>query len=207
MKTKNFLFTAVLTFGAILFATNVSGQTGSVTEGTGNVEGTNTGNVQLVLKLKDFQELKVTENQTVDFTFDEITDYTGSKNIDVTVENQLTAFSTKKYKIQVKASDFKDATTTPTTLPTGVLGLFTVVATRKDDAGNPVSTGSVNLGIENADLLKDQLKTKVSTGDKIDIKYSISGSALYNALGKTVNASDGTAGDYASTVTYTILPG
>lgn len=76
MKTKNFLFTAVLTFGAILFATNVSGQTGSVTEGTGNVEGTNTGNVQLVLKLKDFQELKVDAAKSkVEFIYDSRDDY------------------------------------------------------------------------------------------------------------------------------------
>lgn len=39
MKAKNFLFTAVLTFGAILFATNVSGQTTNVTTGTGTATG------------------------------------------------------------------------------------------------------------------------------------------------------------------------
>lgn len=37
MKTKNFLFTAVLTFGAILFATNVSAQ--KVTTPTAVAEG------------------------------------------------------------------------------------------------------------------------------------------------------------------------
>ncbi|MFA6703168.1 MAG: hypothetical protein WCS06_10975, partial [Dysgonamonadaceae bacterium] len=131
MKTKNFLFTAVLTFGAILFATNVSAQ--EVTFGTTEIAaGSGTkGNVELVLRLSDIQELKVTgTNSQVVFTYNSRDQYSSTTEVSKTAVNQLTVFSTKKYNITVNATEFTTDEGTNNTLTDG-LSYFTVKATTK----------------------------------------------------------------------------
>ena len=215
MKTKNFLFTAVLTFGAILFATNVSAQevtfgTTEITAGTGTV-----GNVELVLKLQDFQELNVNAaTSKVEFTFDSKDDYrnTELKPAVAKATDQLTVFSTKKFNINVKATQFKNLTEN---LPLDVLKYFTVQATNNasTDASTDVLGSKVILfnTTETAVNLfaESQSKTKNAAGYTIDIEYSLTDpSAILNTIGDlTTETAYGTEDVYTSTVTYTIFPG
>lgn len=205
MKAKNFLFTAVLTFGAFLFATNVSAQTTNVTEGTGNVEGTKTGDVKLVLKLQDFQELTVNAaTSKVEFTYDSRDDYSKSDAAVAKAAEQLTAFSTKKFNINVRATDFISG---PVTLPTEVLRMFTITATNKNvgTANAPVALGKTDQPIFSG----SQSKTKTADGYKIDIDYSlVSPKAILNTIGDLATETTYGIDDvYTSTVTYTIIPG
>jgi hypothetical protein len=209
MKAKNFLFTAVLTFGAILFATNVSGQTTNVTTGTGTATGGSIeGTVSLVLKLKDFQELKVNGgSSTVEFTYNSRDDYSESDAAVAKAPEQLTAFSTKKFNIYVRATEFKSGTVT---LPTEVLDMFTITATNKG-VGSIADT-PVTLGTTDKRIFSDsQSKTTNSDGYKIDIDYSlVNPKAILEAMGETdiVKISDETLyNEYTSTVIYTIIPG
>lgn len=208
MKAKNFLFTAVLTFGAILFATNVSAQSPTVTQGTGTAAGGSTvGTVNLVLKLKDFQELKVNGGSSkVEFSFDSRDDYTKTGPAVAEAKKQLTAFSTKSFNIYVKATDFKAG---EVTLSNDLLGYFTVAATNEKSGKKDAS-----VTLENTDkklFSAPQSKTTTGEGYNIDIDYSLtSPRAILEAMGETdiVKISESNLyNEYSSTVTYTIIPG
>lgn len=201
MKAKNFLFTAVLTFGAILFATNVSAQTTPVTTGT----------VNLNIKLKDFQELKVNgASSIVEFSFESSNDFIKTTETVVTADNQLTVFSTKKFNINVKATDFTGGGKTLT----GVidLGLFKVQATNVN--GKPVVGENVVLNSTTTPqnlFTSSQERTKSIDGYNVGINYTLTNpSTLIDKIDELVTKTsiDGTTEDtYTSTVTYTIIPG
>jgi len=207
MKTKNFLFTAVLTFGAILFATNVSAQEvtfeeSTITAGTGTV-----GNVELVLKLTDIQELTVGSNSKVVFAYDTRDDYSSTTEVSETAVNQLTVFSTKKYNITVKATEFTTDEGTNNTLTDG-LSSFTVQATKVNNV--EVEGNSVTLSSSPLNLFGDsQSRTKDAAGYKIDIDYKLTNpSLLIDKMESIATATDfGKQEEFASTVTYTIIPG
>ena len=205
MKAKNFLFTAVLTFGAILFATNVSAQEEvkrAIGAASAEVVGTSPeAKVELVLKLKDFQELTVNPSiAKVEYTFDTRAAYKQAGSSDINVENQLTAFSTKQFDIKVKATNFTtgiDGETLP-----DVLSLFTVQATNNTSEGDKTGEELI-LKTDEQTLLKAQKKTKNSAGNTIDIKYSLKNpDKLLDKMGEidVKNAED----SYTSIVTYTI---
>ena len=206
MKAKNFLFTAVLTFGAILFATNVSGQeitfgTSTITAGSGT-----TGYVELVLKLSDIQELKVDGSSQVIFTYDSRDDYSSTGLVSKTANNQLTVFSTKKYNIEVKATDFTTEEGTNKTL-TGGLGLFKVQATKVN--GAEVVGKDVSLSQDSQFLFDgSQSRTKSADGYKIDIDYKLTNpSLLIDKMEAIATKADfGNQNEFKSTVTYTIVP-
>ena len=205
MKAKNFLFTAVLTFGAILFATNVSAQEEvkrAIGAASAEVVGTSPeAKVELVLKLKDFQELTVNPSiAKVEYTFDTRAAYKQAGSSDINVENQLTAFSTKQFDIKVEATNFTtgiDGETLP-----DVLSLFTVQATNNTSEGDKTGEELI-LKTDEQTLLKAQKKTKNSAGNTIDIKYSLKNpDKLLDKMGEidVKNAED----SYTSIVTYTI---
>jgi len=203
MKTKNFLFTAVLTFGAILFATNVSAQ--EVTFGTTEIAaGSGTkGNVELVLRLSDIQELTVNNlNSKVVFTYVTREDYNSTASKSETAVKQLKVFSTKKYNIAVNATEFTTVDKKPLT---GGLGSFTVKAIKVNDSsveGNVVDLSSgANL------FTSSQSRTKVAAGDDIDIVYSLTNpSSLIDKIDNITSADFGTEEEFSSTITYTINP-
>lgn len=212
MKAKNFLFTAVLTFGAILFATNVNAQSASVTKGEGTATaGKTVGTVDLVLKLKDFQELKVNGgSSTVQFSFESSADFTSDKSVSAYANAQLNVFSTKKFNIEVSASEFTTTGGTNKTL-TGGTALFSVQATK---VNNVEVVGSKSVVLTQTaqnlfDSAKSQSRTKLAEGYNVDINYTLSNpSALIDLMEAIATPADfGNQNEFTSTVTYTIIPG
>lgn len=207
MKAKNFLFTAVLTFGAILFATNVSGQ--SFSFGTASTTGTSPdGKVELVLKLKDFQELTVsTTNSKVVFEFKSKADFIKADKTVATALEHLTVFSTKKFNINVQATEF----TFDGNLLTGGLGLFTVTATNKGVVNGKADMPVILTTGQQPLFLDSQNRTKSVDGYKIDVDYTLTNPSLLldkmDDLATATKAEFGSQNEFTSTVTYTIIPG
>lgn len=164
------------------------------------------------MNLKDFQELTVNvATSKVVFTFNTREAYKTETAVGVKAENQLTAFSTKKFNINVKATQFKNLTEN---LPLDVLSYFTVQATNNastDVLGSIVILSNTTETAVNL-FAESQSKTKNAAGYTIDIEYSLTDpSAILKAIGDFEKENDGVSsgieGDYTSIVTYTIVAG
>lgn len=193
MKTKNSLLMAALMICGLVCVSNVNAQTKPAGDGT----------IELKLVLHPVQSITVNngnDGADVKLEYKDLSDYlSGSERTSVEVPNQLTVFSTGKFTIQAKATNFGVVDGVEEAPKIGTIQL------QSRSNGDNYSGSFITLGEGDKLLYSNNEGTTGTSGLNIDVTYSGATANAYlneKYFKKTTGVSQTTT--FQSTITYSL---